>query len=78
MTNLDIEAARNRLHERRNAEAHQRHVDPVDMPLAIAEATVDLTTLVEQAQFLADWPLVSSSPHDGTRSARPPRSATGS
>jgi hypothetical protein len=39
-------------------EAHQRHVDPVDMPHAIAEATADLTTLVEQAQFLADWPLV--------------------
>jgi hypothetical protein len=58
MTNPNIDAARNRLNNRRNDEAHQRHVDPVDMPYAIAEATADLTTLFEQAQFLADWPLV--------------------
>ena len=58
VTNPDADAARRRLNNRRNDEAHQRHVDPVDMPHAIAEATADLTTLVEQAQFLADWPLV--------------------
>jgi hypothetical protein len=32
-------------------------MDPVDMPHALAEAAADLTILVEQAQFLADWPL---------------------
>ena len=58
VTNPDADAARRRLNNRRNDEAHQRHVDLVDMPDAVAEASADLTTLVEQAQFLADWPLV--------------------
>jgi len=57
-TNSEIEAVRTRLKNRRDGEAHLRRVDPVDIPRAIAEAAADLTTLVEQAQFLADWPLV--------------------
>jgi hypothetical protein len=58
VTNPDADAARRRLNDRRNDEAHQRHVDPIDMPYAVTEAAADLTTLVEQAQFLADWPLI--------------------
>jgi hypothetical protein len=54
---LDADAAGRRLSGRRNDEAHQRRVDPVDLPRAVAEAATELTTLLEEAQFLADWPL---------------------
>jgi hypothetical protein len=47
-----------RLNDRRNDEAHQRRVDPVDLPLAVEKAVADLAMLLEEAQFLADWPLI--------------------
>ncbi|MFF7249825.1 restriction endonuclease [Embleya sp. NPDC008237] len=50
--------ARQRLSGRRNDQAHLRRVDPVDLPQALQEAFTDLTTLMEEARFLADWPLV--------------------
>ena len=53
----DVADALRRFKSRRNDEAHQRHVDPVDMPAAVSAVLPDLTLLVEQAQFLADWPL---------------------
>jgi hypothetical protein len=53
----EVAAAWNRLKSRRNDEAHQRRVDPVDMPAAVSSVLPDYTTLVEHAQFLADWPL---------------------
>jgi hypothetical protein len=55
---LDADAAGRRLYDRRNDESHQRRVDPVDLPRALEKAVTDLTTLLEEAQFLADWPLV--------------------
>jgi hypothetical protein len=55
---LDANAAGRRLSDRRNDEAHQRRVDRVDLPRAVAEAAAELTTLLEEAQFLADWPLI--------------------
>ncbi|WP_284747722.1 hypothetical protein [Amycolatopsis sp. RTGN1] len=51
-------AARKSLSERRNAEAHLRAVDPVDLPRAVSEALRELTVLLERARFLADWSLV--------------------
>jgi hypothetical protein len=33
-------------------------VDPVDLPQAVAEAVTELTALLDEAQFLADWPLI--------------------
>jgi hypothetical protein len=55
---LDNYAAGRRLSDRRNDEAHQRRVDTVDLPRAITEAASELTTLLAEAQFLADWPLI--------------------
>jgi hypothetical protein len=55
---LDGDAAGRRLYNRRNDEAHQRRVDPVDQPRAVAEALDELSALLEEAQFLADWPLI--------------------
>ena len=49
--------ARIRLKSRRNDKAHQRHIDPVDLPAAVSAALTDFTTLVEHAQILADWHL---------------------
>jgi hypothetical protein len=53
----EVAAAWNRLKIRRDNEAHQRRVDPVDMWAAVSAVLPDYTTLVEHAQFLADWPL---------------------
>ncbi|WP_433724569.1 hypothetical protein ACQP0C_27695 [Nocardia sp. CA-129566] len=54
----DVEAARQRLTQRRNDEAHMRGVDPIDLPDAVHEAGEDLRRLLEAARFLTDWPLV--------------------
>jgi len=50
--------ARQRLSERRNDQAHLRRVDTVDLPAAVQAAFADVTTLVEEARFLADWGLL--------------------
>jgi hypothetical protein len=55
---LNADMAGRRLYDRRNAEDHQRRVDPVDLPRAVGEAVTELTTLLEEAQFIADWPLI--------------------
>jgi hypothetical protein len=55
---LGGDAAWRRLYTRRNDEAHQRRVDPVDLPRAVAEALAELSALLKEAQFLADWPLI--------------------
>jgi hypothetical protein len=54
----DAEAARQRLSDSRNDQAHLRRVDPIDLPHATESAFADLTHLVERARFLADWPLL--------------------
>jgi hypothetical protein len=56
-TDTRIASAWSHLKSRRNHEAHQRRVDPVDMRGAVSAVLADYTTLVERAQFLADWPL---------------------
>ncbi|MFD7757500.1 restriction endonuclease [Streptomyces sp. NPDC059757] len=50
--------ARKRLAGRRNAEAHLRPVDPVDLPGALQESFDDLRLLATRSRFLADWPLM--------------------
>ncbi|WP_339156058.1 hypothetical protein [Actinomadura luteofluorescens] len=54
----DVREARQRIGGRRNAEAHLRPVDPVDLPAALMETSDDLRLLANRARFLADWPLV--------------------
>jgi hypothetical protein len=55
---LNADAAGRRLYDRRNDEAHQRRVDPVDLPRAVTDSVTELTALLEEARFLADWPLI--------------------
>lgn len=50
--------ARLRIADRRNAEAHLRPVDRVDLPTALRETFADLELLAKHPLFLADWPLV--------------------
>ncbi|MCT2589825.1 restriction endonuclease [Streptomyces sp. N2-109] len=54
----DATDARQRLYDRRNDQAHLRHVDTIDLPAALQSAFADLTTLIERARFLADSPLL--------------------
>ncbi|MBU8558711.1 restriction endonuclease [Streptomyces rochei] len=51
-------SARKRIAGRRNAEAHLRPVDPVDLPVALRETFDDLRILADRARFLADWSLI--------------------
>ncbi|PPJ17472.1 restriction endonuclease [Nocardia nova] len=54
------QAARERLAERRNDKSHLRTVDILDLPGAVEQAFKDLTTLVKNSHFLADWSLVET------------------
>ncbi|MEW2076789.1 restriction endonuclease [Streptomyces sp. NPDC013433] len=54
----DAEEARKRLAKRRNNESHERRVDDVDLPTALAGALEDLKLLLRRAMFLADMPLI--------------------
>jgi hypothetical protein len=54
----EAQQARSRLAERRNAKAHGRALDAVDLPEALKEATCDLSLLVSHARFLADLPFI--------------------
>ncbi|MEU6364247.1 restriction endonuclease [Streptomyces sp. NPDC046931] len=54
----DAKNARKRIAGRRNAEAHLRPVDPVDLPVALQETFDDLRLLANRARFLADWSLM--------------------
>jgi hypothetical protein len=53
----DVEAARVRLSNRRNDEAHNRRVEPADLAEAIDSALTDLRILTLAAAFLVDMPL---------------------
>lgn len=54
----EVDAARRRLNNRRNDQAHQRRVDSIDLPQALDAAQADLTMLVKSASVLSDLPLV--------------------
>ncbi|MFB7614752.1 restriction endonuclease [Kitasatospora sp. NPDC056181] len=54
----EAQKARSRLSERRNAKAHGRVLDAVDLPDALEEASRDLSLLVTRARFLADLSLI--------------------
>lgn len=54
----EAQQARSRLAERRNARAHGRALDAVDLPEALENASRDLSLLVTRARFLADLPLI--------------------
>jgi hypothetical protein len=58
LTDDAAEEARKRLANRRNDESHERRVDEVDLPAAVAEALGDLKLLLARAMFLADMPLI--------------------
>ncbi|MET8046833.1 hypothetical protein ABZU75_04465 [Streptosporangium sp. NPDC005286] len=58
LSSKDAEAARQRLSQRRNDQAHLRRVDQLDLPSAIYASFEDLKVLVDAARFLTDWPLV--------------------
>jgi hypothetical protein len=51
-------AARLRLTERRNDEAHMRRVEPVNLRAALSSAHADLSLLLNNAMFLVDMPLI--------------------
>ncbi|MEV4756011.1 hypothetical protein AB0J86_12985 [Micromonospora sp. NPDC049559] len=51
-------AARKRLASRRNDRSHLRRVDDRDLPGAVTDAYADLATLLKQASFLTDLPLI--------------------
>jgi hypothetical protein len=53
----DVEAARIRLSNRRNDEAHNRRVEAADLAEAINSALTDLRRLTQAAAFLVDMPL---------------------
>lgn len=54
----EAQQARSRIAERRNAKAHGRSLDAVDLPEALEEASRDLSLLVDRARFLADLPFI--------------------
>lgn len=58
LSDNDAVNACKRLNDRRNDQAHLRRVDSIDLPHAIKEAFADFETLVDNARFLADWPLL--------------------
>ncbi|WP_160051522.1 hypothetical protein [Nocardiopsis sp. FR26] len=58
LSGQDAAAARQRLSDRRNDQAHLRRIDPIDLPAALQAAFADLTILVEQSRFLADYSLL--------------------
>lgn len=58
LANTEAEAARQRLSDRRNNQAHLRHVDQIELPIAIHDAFEDLKVLLDAARFLTDWPLI--------------------
>jgi hypothetical protein len=53
----EVEAARKRLSNRRNDEAHNRRVEAADLAEAINSALTDLRRLTQAAAFLVDMPL---------------------
>lgn len=53
-----VNSARQRLADRRNDQAHMRHIDATDLPDAVRDAAKDLRVLLDAARFLTDWPLV--------------------
>ncbi|MGY1637902.1 hypothetical protein ACI78V_14745 [Geodermatophilus sp. SYSU D00742] len=59
---VGVRDAQRRLSQRRNDEAHIRRVDPHDLPQACAEATQDLMTILQAAEFAADVPLLLLGP----------------
>lgn len=54
----DADAARQRLSDRRNDEAHLRRAGSVELPSAVDSSLADLTTLLQAANFLSDLPLI--------------------
>ncbi|MGW1741253.1 hypothetical protein ACWCPQ_20890 [Nocardia sp. NPDC001965] len=58
LSNTAANGARKRLADRRNDQAHLRHIDASDLPDAVRDAAKDLRILLDAARFLTDWPLV--------------------
>ncbi|MFC8381726.1 hypothetical protein [Nocardia sp. NPDC057272] len=58
LSNTTVNGARQRLADRRNDQAHMRHIDATDLPDAVRDAAEDLRILLDAARFLTDWPLV--------------------
>lgn len=58
LSNPEVDAARQRLTDRRNDQAHLRPVDDTDLPTAVSAALADLRLMLEAADFLTDLPLV--------------------
>lgn len=58
LANQLVEGARQRLTDRRNDQAHMRHIDPIALPDAVRDAARDLRIVIGEARFLTDWPLV--------------------
>lgn len=56
-SNPDVEAARVRLSNRRNDEAHNRRIESVDLEEASEAALTDLRLMTKAARFLVDMPL---------------------
>ena len=54
----DTDAARQRLYDRRNDEAHLRRADSVELVGAVDSSLADLNTLLQAASFLSDLPLI--------------------